>query len=106
MGIYFISGMTTTLLNGDLYKNWSRVASRINLETFNSKLVRDPLVDSKSVIAGSYADMVPSDMIDHHNWLLNSRVVADNTNVSIPKIDIAFSKSINLSAEKISNTFR
>jgi len=213
VGIYFITSMTTTLLNGDLYKNWSRVASRIQLETLNSKLVGDPLVNSKSVIAGSYADTVPSnftmenfkvfdsmnvsaieefletdvseiegalgaavhvldfkgswetkfslkqivtfsdgvdymfmkaripsvpyynnekvemitlpfdgsetsgnsvvidfikskdtsdfvDLMDHPNWLLNSRVVADNTDVSIPKIDIDFSKSLNLSAEK------
>jgi len=61
VGIYFISSMTMKLLDGVLNSDWSSVASRIHLKTFNSKLVGDPLVNSKSVIAGTYANKISSD---------------------------------------------
>mmetsp|Transcript_44969 Transcript_44969/g.88012 ORF Transcript_44969/g.88012 Transcript_44969/m.88012 type:complete len:380 (+) Transcript_44969:159-1298(+) len=76
VGIYFISSMTTRLLKGDLYEAWSRVAKRTKLETLNSRLVADPLVGSKSVIAGSYADMVPAD------FTMDNFQVFDSVNVS------------------------
>eukprot|EP00588_Corethron_pennatum_P005318 CAMPEP_0194282154 /NCGR_PEP_ID=MMETSP0169-20130528/22501_1 /TAXON_ID=218684 /ORGANISM="Corethron pennatum, Strain L29A3" /LENGTH=379 /DNA_ID=CAMNT_0039027401 /DNA_START=171 /DNA_END=1310 /DNA_ORIENTATION=- len=61
VGIYFISSMTMNLLKGDLKENWSSVGSKIDLKTFNNKLVGDPLVNSKSVIAGTYVNTVPPD---------------------------------------------
>lgn len=64
VGVYFISSMVTDLVELELYNDWDKVATEIDLISFNNELVNDPLLTSKSIVAGrAWSDEVPAGFI-------------------------------------------